>query len=53
MKNEIVEFGYTTDYDIEQYYNIDIYKKALQSLISENPDEAIYKDLQVHFNKYE
>lgn len=53
LKNKIVEFGYTTDYDIEQYYNTDIYKKALESLISENPDEAIYKDLQVHFNIYE
>lgn len=53
LKNEIVEFGYTTDYDIEKYYNTDIYKKALESLISENPDETIYKDLQEHFNTYE
>lgn len=53
LKDEIVEFGYTTDYDIEKYYNTDIYKKALESLISENPDEAIYKDLQEHFNTYE
>lgn len=53
LKDEIVEFGYTADYDIEQYYNTDIYKKALESLIYENPNEAIYKDLQDHFNTYE
>lgn len=53
LKDEIVQFGYTTDYDIEKYYNTDIYKKALESLISENPDESIYKDLQEHFNTYE
>lgn len=53
LKDEIVQFGYTTDYDIEKYYNTEIYQKALESLISENPDEAIYQDLQEHFNTYE
>lgn len=53
LKDEIVQFGYTTDYDIEKYYNTEIYQNALESLISENPDEAIYKDLQEHFNIYE
>ncbi|MGN0613092.1 MAG: ABC transporter substrate-binding protein [Porcipelethomonas sp.] len=53
LKDEIVNFGYTTDYDIDNYYNTDIYSKALESLISENPDEEVYKTLQEHFNTYE
>ena len=48
-----MELGYTEDYDIEKLYNIDIYEKALESLIAENPDDAIYKELQAHFDEFE
>lgn len=53
LKNTIVELGYTSDYDIEKLYNTAIYKKALDSLIAENPDDSVYKSLKEHFEKYE
>jgi len=53
LKDSIVELGYTEDYDIDSLYNTDIYKNALASLIEENPDDAIYKGLQEHFDQYE
>lgn len=53
LKNTIVELGYTNDYDIEKLYNTEVYKKALDSLIAENPDDSVYKSLKEHFEKYE
>lgn len=53
LKKTIVDLGYTNDYDIEKYYNIEIYKKALESLLSENPNDEIYKSLKEHFDQYE
>ena len=53
LKNTIVELGYTNDYDIEKLYNTAVYKKALDSLIAENPDDSVYKSLKEHFEKYE
>ncbi len=53
LKQTIVELGYTDDYNIEKYYNTDIYKTALNSLIAENSDDAIYQSLLEHFNQYE
>ncbi|WP_295081356.1 ABC transporter substrate-binding protein [Ruminococcus sp.] len=52
LKDTIIELGYTNDYDIEPYYNTDIYKKALDSILTENSDD-IYKSLEEHFNDYE
>ncbi|WP_295085980.1 ABC transporter substrate-binding protein [Ruminococcus sp.] len=52
LKDTIIELGYTNDYDIEPYYNTDIYKKALDSILAENSDD-IYKALEEHFNDYE
>ena len=52
LKKTIVELGYTDDYDIEPLYNTDIYKKALDSILSQSPDD-IYKSLEEHFNEYE
>ena len=52
LKNNIVELGYTDDYDIEPLYNTDIYKKALESILAEESDD-IYNSLQEHFNDYE
>ena len=52
LKDTIIELGYTDDYDIEPYYNTDIYKKALDSILAENSDD-IYKSLEEHFNDYE
>ena len=52
LKDTIIELGYTNDYDIEPYYNTDIYKKALDSVLAENSDD-IYKSLEEHFNDYE
>lgn len=53
LKDSIVELGYTEDYDIDKLYNTDIYKDALASIIEENPDDTIYKDLQKHFDEFE
>ena len=52
LKDTIIELGYTNDDDIEPYYNTDIYKKALDSILAENSDD-IYKSLEEHFNDYE
>ncbi|MBP3761427.1 MAG: ABC transporter substrate-binding protein [Ruminococcus sp.] len=52
LKDTIIELGYTDDYDIEPYYNTEIYKKALESILAENSDD-IYKLLEEHFNDYE
>ncbi|WP_026052844.1 ABC transporter substrate-binding protein [Ruminococcus flavefaciens] len=52
LKDTIVELGYTEDYDIEPHYNTDIYKKALDSILSENTDD-IYSSLKEHFDDYE
>ncbi len=52
-KDSIVALGYTEDYDIDSKYNTDIYKNALASLLSENPDDKIYQELQAHFDEFE
>ncbi|SEH72999.1 NitT/TauT family transport system substrate-binding protein [Ruminococcus flavefaciens] len=52
LKDTIIELGYTNDYDIEPYYNTEIYKNALNSILAENSDD-IYKSLEEHFNDYE
>ena len=48
-----MELGYTEDYDIEKVYNTEVYKNALDSLIAENADDAVYKTLKEHFDQYE
>ncbi len=53
LKNTIVELGYTTDYDIEKFYRTEIYQKALDSILNENPDDSVYKELKEHFDQYE
>ena len=53
LKKSIVELGYTEDYDIDELYNTDIYKNALESLIKENPGDKIYAELQKHFEEFE
>ena len=53
LKDTIIELGYTDDYDIGPYYNTDIYKQALESILKENPDDEIYKSLKEHFDDYE
>ena len=52
LKDTIVDLGYTNDYNIEPHYNTDIYKKALDSIISEGSND-IYKSLEDHFNEFE
>ena len=53
LKDSIVQLGYTEDYDIDSLYNTKIYETALKSLLSENPDDSIYKELQAHFEEFE
>ena len=53
LKEGVVAFGYTTDYDIEPLYNTAIYKAALDELARENPNEPVYKALLEHFKQYE
>jgi NitT/TauT family transport system substrate-binding protein len=50
LKEGVVAFGYTTDYDIEPLYNTAIYKTALEQLIRENPGDPVYTELLAHFN---
>lgn len=53
LKDTIVQLGYTSDYDIEPLYNTDIYKNALDSLLSENKGDTVYQSLKEHFEQYE
>ncbi|MDR0583653.1 MAG: ABC transporter substrate-binding protein [Treponema sp.] len=53
LKKDLVAFGYTKDYDIEPLYNTAIYKAALDSLLKASPNDAVYKGLLDHFNRYE
>ncbi len=52
LKDTIIELGYTNDYDIEPYYNTEIYKNALDSILAEGTDD-IYDSLKEHFDDYE
>lgn len=51
LKNDAVAFGYTKDYDIDDYYNTTIYAAALESLIASDPDNVIYQELREHFEQ--
>ena len=45
--------GYTEDFDIDSKFNTDIYKNALESLLGENPDDAVYQAQKKHFDEFE
>ena len=53
LKNAIVDLGYTQDYNIDLLYNTEIYQRALNSLLEENPNDSVYKTLKEHFDQYE
>ena len=53
LKDSIVELGYTEDFDIDSKFNTDIYKNALDSLLAENPDDALYLAQKEHFDEFE
>ena len=53
LKDSIVELGYTEDFDIDSKFNTDIYKNALESLLAENPDDAVYLAQKEHFDEFE
>jgi hypothetical protein len=48
LKEKVIGFGYTEDYD-GPFYNLDVYPQALESLIAEYPDEPVYKQLLDEF----
>jgi len=50
LKEGVVSFGYTTDYDIEALYNTSVYDAALATLLDASPDDAIYLSLREHFD---
>ncbi|GHU69654.1 ethanolamine utilization protein EutG [Clostridia bacterium] len=50
LKTGVVEFGYTTDYDIEEHYNTAIYDAALAQLLEQEPSDPIYQELRAHFD---
>jgi NitT/TauT family transport system substrate-binding protein len=50
LKEGVVTFGYTTDYDINEHYNVSIYNAALAELETENPGDVIYTALRTHFD---
>ncbi|MDR0812956.1 MAG: ABC transporter substrate-binding protein [Oscillospiraceae bacterium] len=49
LKAGVVDFGYTTDYNIEAHYNTSVYDTALAQLLAQSPNDAIYKELRAHF----
>ena len=49
LKDSVVEFGYTKDYDIEPLYDTTVYKAALDSLLAEFPQDPIYTALRTRF----
>ncbi len=53
LKDSIVALGYTEDFDIDSKFNTDIYKNALESLIEESPDDAVYAAQKKHFDEFE
>ena len=53
LKDSIVELGYTEDFDIDSKFNTDIYKNALDSLLAENPNDAVYLEQKKHFDEFE
>ena len=53
VKNRAVDVGIYEDFDIESHINTDIYKEALDSILDEYPDDAVYKSLKEHFDTYQ
>jgi NitT/TauT family transport system substrate-binding protein len=53
LKEGVVAFGYTNDYNIEPLYNTAIYKAALDELVKANPGDKVYAELVTHFNQYQ
>ena len=51
FKDVLLDLGVIEDYDIEPYYNLDIYRQALDSILKEYPDDAIYQELDQHFKE--
>ena len=53
MWNKMGDFDYIPDstINIEDHINIDIYEKALNSLIEEYPDSQFFKDKQAQFEE--
>lgn len=54
MWNKMNDFGYITDssVQIEDHIDIEIYKKALDSLIQDYPDSQFFQDKLALFNKF-
>jgi NitT/TauT family transport system substrate-binding protein len=53
LKEGVVAFGYTNDYDIEPLYNTAIYRAALDDILKANPGDPVYRGMLEHFRKYE
>jgi NitT/TauT family transport system substrate-binding protein len=49
LHDNVIEFGYTTDYDIEPLYNTAIYKAALDTVVAENPGDPVYDSMLARF----
>lgn len=54
LKADALDFGYIeSDFDLSKYYNLDIYKNALESLIAEDSSNETYAALEEHFEQYQ
>lgn len=53
VKDRAVELGIYEDFDLESHINTEIYKEALDSILNESPDDAVYKSMKEHFDQYE
>lgn len=53
LKEDIVSLGLIDDYNIESYYNTEIYQTALSQILETYPDEPVYQEMQKHFDEFE
>ncbi|MBR6982573.1 MAG: ABC transporter substrate-binding protein [Ruminococcus sp.] len=52
-KDHMVDLGYFDDFDIGSHVNVDIYKKALDEVIAENPDDKdFYANMVTHYEQF-
>ena len=53
FKDVLLDLGIIEDYDIEPLYNLEVYRRALDSLLAEYPDDEIYQKMDAHFKAYD
>lgn len=53
-KDHMVDLGFFEDFDIESHVNTELYKSALDEVISEHPEDVdFYADMVTHYEEYD